>query len=202
MPNMESRRIRDLREIDFSTLNFEDLRWKYGTFQSTSTGSGRHKEYGSWTGVKTSIGEIEKSVWYQAAERLIHQKGEQKILDALTQWGMEHNYLRESPSQIRKAAMQLHIDRIFENPRWVDFVPFNCRYRPEALERAHLVKIINSCCEQPGEVTQEQIDASDNGTVACPCCGRWSPFRVLEQAIQTESAAGQTEEAKGGMHLC
>ena len=38
--------------------------------------------------------------------------------------------------------------------------------------------------------------------VACPCCGRWSPFRVLEQAIQTESAAGQTEEAKGGMHLC
>ena len=25
---------------------------------------------------------------------------------------------------------------------------------------------------------------------------------TIEQAIQTESAAGQTEEAKGGMHLC
>lgn len=111
-------------------------------------------------------------------------------------------YLRESPSQIRKAAMQLHIDRIFENPRWVDFVPFNRQYRPEILQTAHLVTVVNECCQKPGVVTQEQIDASDNGTVACPCCGRWSPFRVLEQAIQTESAAGQTEEAKGGMHLC
>ena len=120
----------------------------------------------------------------------------------LVQWCAEHNYLKAPAEAVRKEALHLHVNRIFDDPRWVDFVPFNRRYRPEALEHAHLVKIINSCCEQPGEVTQEQIDASDNGTVACPCCGRWSPFRVLEQAIQTESAAGQTEEAKGGMHLC
>ena len=34
MLDFESRRIRDLRGIDFSKLEFEDLRWKYGTFQS------------------------------------------------------------------------------------------------------------------------------------------------------------------------
>ena len=59
MLDFESRRIRDLRGIDFSKLEFEDLRWKYGTFQSVSTGSGRDKKYSSWSGVKTRIGEIE-----------------------------------------------------------------------------------------------------------------------------------------------
>ena len=59
MLDFESRRIRDLRGIDFSKLEFEDLRWKYGTFQSVSTGSGCDKKYSSWSGVKTRIGEIE-----------------------------------------------------------------------------------------------------------------------------------------------
>ena len=202
MLDFESRRIRDLRGIDFSKLEFEDLRWQYGVFQSTSTGSGREKRHGSWIGVKTGLGEIEVKVWCQAAEKLIQQKGEQELLGYLTQWCSERNILKESADRIRKRALQLHVDRIFDNPRWVDFVPFNRRYRPEALEHAHLVTVVNECCQKPGVVTQEQIDASDNGTVACPCCGRWSPFRVIEQAIQTESAAGQTEEAKGGMHLC
>lgn len=143
-----------------------------------------------------------ESVWYQAAEKLIRGKGEQELLGYLTQWCSERNFLKESAGEIRKKALQLHVDRIFDHPRWVDFVPFNRQYRPEILQTAHLVTVVNECCQKPGVVTQEQIDASDNGTVACPCCGRWSPFRVLEQAIQTESAAGQTEEAKGGMHLC
>ena len=202
MLDFESRRIRDLRGIDFSKLEFEDLRWKYGTFQSVSTGSGCDKKYSSWSGVKTRIGEIVESVWYQAAEKLIRGKGEQELLGYLTQWCSERNFLKESAGEIRKKALQLHVDRIFDHPRWVDFVPFNRQYRPEILQTAHLVTVVNECCQKPGVVTQEQIDASDNGTVACPCCGRWSQFRVLEQAIQTESAAGQTEEAKGGMHLC
>ena len=126
MLNLENQRIRDLREIDFSKLEFEDLRWKYGTFQSVSTGSGRDKKYSSWSGVKTRIGEIEKSVWYQAAERLIREKGEHELLGYLTQWCSERNVLKESAGEIRKKALQLHVDRIFDNHRWVDFVPFNC----------------------------------------------------------------------------
>ena len=81
MLDFESRRIRDLREIDFSKLEFEDLRWKYGTFQSVSTGSGRDKKYSSWSGVKTRIGEIGESVWYQAAEELIRERGNRSCWD-------------------------------------------------------------------------------------------------------------------------
>lgn len=195
MLDMQSCRIRDLREIDFSKLNFEDLHWKYGTFQSTSTGSGRYKEYGSWFGVRTNIGEIEESVWYQAAEKLIRQKGEQEILNALFQWGSKHNYLRVTSKELRKDALRLHIDRIFEKPRWVDFVPFNRQYRPETLERAHLVTVINSCCGQPGEVTQEQIDAAYGDAIACPCCGRWSTFTIIsDDSPESNQQSGEQQD--------
>ena len=183
MLSIESQRIRDLREIDLSTLEFEDLRWQYGVFQSISTGSGRHKVYSSWIGVKTNIGEIEESVWCQAAEQLIQQKGEQEILDALVQWGMEHNYLKEPAGVVRKEALHHHVNRIFDNPRWVDFVPFNRRYRPEVLKTAHLVTVVNECCQEPGVVTQEQIDAAYKGTIACPCCGKWSHFDIVDSPL-------------------
>ena len=149
MLDFESRRIRDLRGIDFSKLEFEDLRWKYGTFQSVSTGSGCDKKYSSWSGVKTRIGEIEESVWYQAAEKLIRGKGDPELLGALTRWCSERNFLKESAGEIRKKALQLHVDRIFDHPRWVDFVPFNRQYRPEILQTAHLVTVVNECCQNP-----------------------------------------------------
>ena len=193
MPNMESRRIRDLREIDFSKLEFEDLRWQYGVFQSTSTGSGREKRHGSWIGVKTRLGEIEVKVWCQAAEKLIQQKDEQEMLDALIQWGMEHNYQKEPAGSVRKEALHLHVNRIFDNPRWVDFVPFNRRYRPDVLKTARLVTEVSECCQEPGVVTQEQIDAACEGAIACPCCGRWSHFEVTDSALGiSEHQAEQT----------
>ena len=36
--------------------------------------------------------------------------------------------------------------------RWVNFIPFNREYRPEVLEHASLVTVINECCGKPGEV--------------------------------------------------
>ena len=198
MLSIESQRIRDLREIDLSTLEFEDLRWQYGVFQSISTGSGRHKVYSSWIGVKTNIGEIEESVWCQAAEQLIQQKGEQEILDALVQWGMEHNYLKEPVRAVRKEALHHHVNRLFDNPRWVDFVPFNRRYRPEVLQTAHLVTVVSECCQKPGVVTQEQIDAAYKGTIACPCCGKWSHFDIVDSS---HDISEQQAEQISGMEM-
>lgn len=198
MLDIESQRIRNLREIDFSKLEFEDLRWRFGTFQSISTGSGRNKKYSSWSGVETAIGDIEESVWYQAAERLIREKGEQEILDALTQWGMEHNYRKAPVGELRKEALQLHVSRIFDNPRWVDFVPFNLRYRPEVLQTAHLVTVINECCQEPGVVTQEQIDGAYGGTIACPCCGKWSHFDIVDSS---PGISEQQAEQMSGMEM-
>lgn len=154
--------------------------------------------YSSWSGVKTRIGEIGESVWYQAAEELIREKGEQELLGYLTQWCSERNFLKESAGEIRKKALQLHVDRIFDHPRWVDFVPFNRRYRPDVLKTAHLVTVISECCQKPGVVTQEQIDAAYEGTIACPCCGKWSHFDIVDSP---GSVLEQQAEQMSGMEM-
>lgn len=46
--------INSLNEIDMEHLDFEDIRWRNGTFHPISTGSGRDKKYSSWRGVQTS----------------------------------------------------------------------------------------------------------------------------------------------------
>ena len=177
---MQSGQINSLSEIDMEHLSFEDIRWQYGTFHPASTGSGRDKKYSSWRGVQTNLGEIENGVWYQAAEALIQKAGEQKLLEALTDWESRHNYAKDSARTVRHKALQLHISRIFDNPRWVSFIPFNRKYRPEALKNAQIVTVINECCGKPGEVTQEQVTASHDNMVACPHCGRWSRFSIVE----------------------
>ena len=90
---MQNGQINSLSEIDMEHLSFEDIRWRYGVFHPTSTGAGRDKQYSAWIGVQTSLGEIEKGVWYQAAEALIQKAGEQKLLEALTDW--ESRQLRQ-----------------------------------------------------------------------------------------------------------
>lgn len=178
---MNGNRINHLNELDASALTFENLRWQYGVFHTLSTGSGRNKKYSYWNGVQTKLGEIEETLWYQLAEMLIQQSSEQELLSCLIQWGSEHNYINAPASEIRKNALDLHISRIFDNPKWVGFIPFNRRYRPEVLETAHLVTVVTDCCKQPGEVTQEQIDAAYQGEIACPHCGVHSSFSAVGQ---------------------
>lgn len=185
---MRSGQINSLSEIDMERLRFEDIRWRYGVFHPTSTGAGRDKQYSAWIGVQTDLGEVERGVWYQAAEFLIQRAGEQRLLEALTDWESRHNYTKDSARTVRQRALRLHISRIFDNPRWISFIPFNREYRPEALEYANLVTVINECCGKPGEVTREQIDGACDGTAACPHCGRWSRFSIVEpeQAAEHE----------------
>ena len=98
---MRNGQINSLSEIDMEHLSFEDIRWRYGVFHPTSTGAGRDKQYSAWIGVQTSLGEIEKGVWYQAAEALIQKAGEQKLLEALTDWESRHNYAKDSARTVR-----------------------------------------------------------------------------------------------------
>lgn len=177
---MQSGQINSLSEIDMEHLSFEDIRWQYGTFHPASTGSGRDKKYSAWRGVQTNLGEIEAGLWRRLAESLIQKAGEQELLGALIDWENRHNYTRASAQMVRKEALKLHVNRNFDNPRWVSFIPFNREYRPEVLKNARIVTVVNECCGKPGEVTQEQIDASYHGAAACPHCGRWSRFSIVE----------------------
>ena len=168
----------DLAKRDVDSLTFADLRYMYGIGESLSTGSGRNKEYSYRNSVKTKVGNIEEQHWCRLMEQLIERSNETWLLDALLQWEKEHNYSKASQAELRKSALISHSYRIFDNPQWVCFIPFNKRYRPEVLKSARIVWILNECCSLPGEATQEQIDGEYEGTVHCPHCGCRSKYTI------------------------
>ena len=122
------------------------------------------------------------------AEELLRQKmgNSPEAIKHLIQWCSEHNYIGASATELRKEALQLHIDRVFDNPQWGGYLPFNKRYRPEVWRAAHIVYVRNECCHKISPVTQEQIDHAYNGTIPCPHCGRGSEFIVLGIRLQPE----------------
>lgn len=164
---------------DLSTITFEDIQWQYGVFRCNSTGAGRDKKYFPWRGAKTKLGEIEERNWCRLAEAAIEHARETDLLKQLIQWCSEHNFTGASAAKIRREALQLHTSRIFDNPQWVGYLPFNKRYRPEIWDAANIVFVRMKCCPKPGAVTQEQIDRSYMGQIACPHCGRWNTFTIL-----------------------
>ena len=170
-------------QLDLGAITTADIRWRYGTFRPYSTGSGRDKKHFSRSGVATAICDIREDLWYQVAEHIAKRDGEEWLVDALAQWNKEHNYGKDSPSELRRDALQSYSYRIFDDPQWVLYVPFNRRYRPEVLETAQLVTIVSDCCEKPGETTRAQIDRAQQGQVSCPHCGRWSTFRILSEEL-------------------
>lgn len=167
---------------DISNISFEDIRWQNGVFRYNSTGTGRKKTYHHWLGVKTNLGEIEEREWCKLAEAVIEQAGEEELLKNLIEWFSEHNYTEDSAAEIRKEALHLHSRRIFDNPKWVDFLPFNKRYRPEVWKTANIVWVRMDCCPEPGTVTQEQINSKYDDRISCPHCGRWSTFSILKES--------------------
>lgn len=126
------------------------------------------------------LGDIELKLWRQLMGQLIEESSEKWLLDALIQWEKEHNYTNVTSSELRESALDLHSRRIFDNAKWVSYIPFNRRFRSAVLEQAHIVTILSKCCGRSGEVTQEQIDNSFNGIGACPYCGCWSEYAILE----------------------
>lgn len=166
----------DISTFDLSTLRLNDIRWLVSTGQGIPAGQGTNRKTSYRQGVLTPIGDVRQDVWYELTEALIRRDGELQLLEALVEWLSAHNYTGSASKQIRYHAMELHSDRMFDNPKWVDYIPFNRLYRPELLEQAHIVTIIPACCPDPGQVTQEQIDGAYRGMVACPHCGRWSPY--------------------------
>lgn len=171
--------IDSLTGFDLSTVKLSDIGWQYGTGAAISSGNGRQKTYRYRNGVMTKLGDIAEHIWYSLAESIARRDGETWFVDALTTWEGEHNYIRSSSSELRRKALHLYSARIFDQPEWVAYIPFNRRFRPEVLDGAHIVTVINDCCNKPGEVTQEQINRAYGSAIACPHCGRWSHFSIV-----------------------
>ena len=170
----------DSTEKSLDDLTFADLRVHYGTGRAFLIRQEyRRNVYGYRKGVKTDLGDLEEKDWIQLATGLIQKSGEQQLQKNLLEWEQEHNYCNSSLKEMEVTALELHMARIFDDPLWVAYIPFNRKYRPEVLESARLVWVQTECCGVPGQITQEQLDKSTGNAlgITCPICGRCSLYK-------------------------
>lgn len=165
-------------ELDVSTLTLEDVYKHYGTGSSISHGSGKDKSYSYRHGIGTNVGDIEENLWYEIVKLLIERNEEQKLFSSLQEW-LAGDSPKRSRNEIVKLALELHADRMFDDPAWADFVPFNQKYRPDVLKESSLIDVVFACCDRQYPVTQEQMDNAVSDRLRCPFCGRFSEFCVL-----------------------
>lgn len=156
-------------------ITFSDLRVHFGTGRSILvSGSGRNKVYRYRHGVMTDLGDLEISEWTPLAEQLIERAGEEELFWLLLDWETQHNYSRQSMEELKHQALRLHIDRVFDQEEWFDFIPFNRQYRPEVLEKADLIWTECSGCGTRQQMTRAQythLHRCFDGIQYCPGCG-------------------------------
>lgn len=159
---------------------FSDLRHMYGTGRAVLlSGEGRNKVYGYRHGIRCALGDIELTDWQKMMKELIRRSREEELHRQLTLWVKEHSYTQRDKAEFEQEVLELHSLRIFDNPEWVGFIPFNQKYRPDALIGIPLVTACSECCGTPFVTTQARIDCDGKEQTYCGICGRWSPYQIL-----------------------
>ena len=164
------------KRYSVAELKIEDVRFMYGTGRAIYiSGTGRDKVYDYRNGCMTKIGDIEEGEWISLMKFLIARDGEQGLFNQLLAWETEHNFCDSDKKTLERDTLIKHSMRLFDNVKWVDFVRFNQRYRPEELTKAVLVDIVTDCCGTPDVQTVELINEWPK--VTCPRFGTYTMFK-------------------------
>ena len=164
------------KRYSVAELKIEDVRFMYGTGRAIYiSGTGRDKVYDYRNGCMTKIGDIEEGEWISLMKFLIARDGEQDLFNQLLAWESEHNFCDSDKKTLERDTLIRHSMRLFDNVKWVDFVRFNQRYRPEELTKAVLVDIVTDCCGTTDVQTVELINEWPK--VTCPRCGTYTTFK-------------------------
>lgn len=168
------------------SYTFDDLRPEGGTFRpQVRSGTGRDKVMDYIHGVSTPSGEYKEADWCQMVEDLIDKTGETALQSSLREWVKERCKWLQGRDEIKRYSLELHAARIFDNQSWVDFIPFNRKYRPNAMAGVEVVSLITTCCKTPGQVTRKHLEENSGiahdgrKTVCCPICGRRSEYELM-----------------------
>lgn len=165
-------------DLSRNNISFADLRVHHWTGRSILRSQcGRTKTYDYRNGAVTDLGDLELSEWAALAQGVIEKNEEQKLFGQLKSW-LSRNHFR-TQSELLYEALSLHMARIFDNPKWVNYVSFNQQYRPEVLENVCLIEIQTECCSLPGYITKEILAGQFEKRVPCPICGKLSHFFVI-----------------------
>lgn len=173
-------------------ISFADIRPMYGTGRSIwVSGTGRDKKFSYRNGIMTPSGDIEESEWQTLAKDLISKKNENELYQQLCEWLKENTCWPQTKAEMQAYALELHVSRIFDNPEWVDFIPFNRMYRPEVVKAADLVEIRYPCCGAVHEETRARYLTQCYGWQKyCHACEKWV----------TPELVGTTEKIERSLH--
>ena len=164
------------KRYSVAELKIEDIRFMYGTGRAIYiSGTGRDKVYDYRNGCMTKIGDIEEGEWLSLMRFLIERDGELELFKQLLAWEKEHDFCDSDRKTLERDTLIRHSMRLFDNVKWVDFVRFNQRYRPEELTKAVLVDIVTDCCGTTDVQTVELIN--EWSKVTCPRCGTYTTFK-------------------------
>ena len=162
-------------------ITLSKLHTRYGTFTSRRDGVDRvgRKKIICRVGKQTDLGDIEINLWKKLLKAAIEESEEKPLYRHLFAWELQHNYAKESREEVEEAAMDLFAGRIFDNPFWVDFVPFNRKYRSDYLASIDMVTAVNDCCSKPYQMPRERLEENQSGISCCGYCGRHTSFKLI-----------------------
>lgn len=95
---------------------------------------GFEKKYGYRHGVSTPIGDIEENLWYALMKELIDKNGDTKLFQQLLDWYQDSPVAGRTKKEKEHYVLEFFSNRIYDSVDWVDYVPFNQKYRPEVLQ--------------------------------------------------------------------
>ena len=112
-------------------LTYESIQFRTYTGRSfLMSDRGFKKKYGYRHGVQTPIGDIEENLWYELMRELIMQNDDTILFEQLLEWYTDIPVAGKSKIEIEQYVLRCFSHRLFDNEDWVDYVPFNQKYRP------------------------------------------------------------------------
>lgn len=162
-------------------IKLPQLAVHYSTFRVRRAGEDRlgKRKYNNRIGKQTDLGDLEIQLWRKLVAEAIEKSGQKQLYNHLLAWIKIHDYAHLSKEEREDHAMELFTYEIFNEPLWVDFIPFNRKYRPEYLDTVDLVTVVNPCCRKPYQIARKMYEAYLGKECCCEYCGRYTPFRIV-----------------------
>lgn len=159
---------------DITEIGLKDLAVNSRSVRSTATGRGDNKVITYRHGIATNLGNIERSLWKEVAAEVVKRECGETTMQSMTGFLSEGRARSRVPEDIYEEAIELCIEKSFDNPEWAYFVLYNEMFRPEALAGTDLVSILPLCCHETIRATKKQL--RDPYWFFCPRCNRRTAY--------------------------
>ena len=137
--------------------------------------------YRNPNGCMTALGDLEISEWREMITELIAYRSEQELQKQLYEWCAEHTPWLHGKSEITDYALECHAARLFDDPLWADYIPFNRKYRPNVLDSAELIWAKTACCGTTQQFTVPQYQKICGQNFFCRTCNEWTTLIPTKQ---------------------